>query len=242
MASVTEDSLNLAAHQIVLDYVASKTPLNDGVLSKVSSLGLNRDQTERLIERTNSEAFIKGFPGTSDFVVADPAVIFNDSTSKTASNTDEERTTYAEYLNRDLDDIFGIAGVEKTASYGAAYTNRGNLIDIVYRDKISGMQRVEEAAKILGMEDSQARLWDIFKTAACGGSTVASMEEDMLLANGSKPVETMALFETLVDKLASTTMLAPEQMKRASVANFNPKRVVLDSDLICAFREVLNFD
>lgn len=243
MASVTEDSLNLAAHQIVADLVDDGLQLNDGVRKKASELGLNRDQTARLIERTNSEAFLRMFPETTDFTVADPSVIFADSekmAGDSCSHTDVKG--YAARLERDPYDIFGVAN-EKTASYEdnrMASDVRTKLIDMVYTRHFNEAARVEKTAKLLEIEQAENNLWQVFKTAAYSGTPVSAMESELLLAFPNQPLMVTEMVGALTEKLASVALLHPEIMKRASLEGFEPNKVVKDSVITRAFQEVID--
>ena len=75
MASVTDSSLRAAAQDIVSEYLENGVSLNEGVTKKASEIGLNQDQTARLIERTNTEAFLRVFPDSTEFEVASPEVV-----------------------------------------------------------------------------------------------------------------------------------------------------------------------
>lgn len=239
MASVTEDSLNLAAHSIVAEFVDNGSDLTTGVRKKASELGLNREQTSRLIERTNSEAFLRVFPEKTDFAVADPNVILG-SSEKTASEKTQGRTTYAEYLNRDPYDIFGVDTV-KTASYDgdAVGCSRGKLINMVYSTRLKEAEAVEKTAKLIELEETQAKLWEVFKTAAYNGTSVSDMERELLLAFPDKPFEVIETVDFLSEKLASS-LLSPEIMKRASAEDFDPNKIVEESELTKAFRGVMD--
>ena len=81
MATVTESSLLTAAHEIVDAFMDKSASLNDGVIKKASELGLNNDQTQRLIERTNTEAFLRVYPSDTDFEVASPEVVLGIKTA-----------------------------------------------------------------------------------------------------------------------------------------------------------------
>ena len=81
MATVTESSLLTAAHEIVDAFMDKTSSLNDGVIKKASELGLNNDQTQRLIERTNTEAFLRVYPNDTDFEVASPEVVLGIKTA-----------------------------------------------------------------------------------------------------------------------------------------------------------------
>jgi len=86
MATVSDSSIMMAAQEITSDFIDGKVTLNEGVAKKASDLGYNVEQTKRLIERTNTEAFMKKFAtGESEFTLADPDVILGDKNVKTAS-------------------------------------------------------------------------------------------------------------------------------------------------------------
>lgn len=108
MASVTDSSLLSAAHEIVSEFMDKKASLNDGVMKKASELGLNSDQTQRLIERTNTEAFLRVYPSTTDFEVASPEVVLG---IKTASITPTKVVPIAAD-----DGLFKAASVKRASS------------------------------------------------------------------------------------------------------------------------------
>lgn len=239
MASVTEDSLNIAAHEVVAGFVDVGTDLTSGVRKKASELGLNREQTARLIERTNSEAFLRVFPEKTDFAVADPGALLT-SSEKTASVHTPSKTTYAEYLNRDPYDIFGVENI-KTASYAehsGSYAKE-KLLDMVYTKALQEAAQTEKTAKLLAVEDAQAQLWNVVKTAAYSGTSVASMERELLLAFPERPLDVIDMVDSLTEKLASS-LLSPEIMKRAAVEDFDANAVVTESELTRAFKEVMD--
>ena len=241
MASVTEDSLDLAAHQVVASFVNDGATLNDGVRKKASDLGLNRDQTARLIERTNSEAFLRVFPEKTDFAVADPSILL-DGSEKTASFKDENvfhKPTYIEMLDRDFDAIFGNTQT-KTASYDTPVSNdtRGKLVDIVYSQRISEEVGVEKMAKFLEAEKADANLWEVFKTAAYVGVPVASMETELMQAFPDRLEAVSAVVDALSEKLASS-LLPPEVMKRAS-KDTDITLGIPESEITRAFQAVID--
>lgn len=239
MASIDESSLNLAVHEVVADYINEDVTLNDGVRKKASELGLNRDQTERLIERTNSEAFLRVFPEKTDFDVADPKVIFEEGT-KTASVHGPNRQSYTERLNKDVRDIFGVEA-EKTASYDPNEESvRSRWVDIVYSERIAEEYRIEKMARLIDVEDAEANLFSLFKTAACTGTPVSNMECELLYAFEDKPIVVAEMVNAMSEKLATVANLPPSIMKRASVEDYKPHTVVLDSELIRAFDKVLS--
>ena len=115
MASVAEEMLQNIASDIVRDFNSGGVSLTDGVRKKASESGLNRDQTARLIERTNSEAFMSLFPKQTEFKVAHPEEVLGE---KVASEQKGTTKSYKAALERDLGDIFGMntSGMSKVAS------------------------------------------------------------------------------------------------------------------------------
>lgn len=242
MSSVSEDSLCTMARDIVSSFVNEGVPLNDGVRKCASEHGFNRDQTARLIERTNSEAFLRLYPDKTDFVVADPEAILNE---KVASETSGKRMSYNDYLNRDLDDIFGISGVSKTASYETpSNTNtRGKLIDMVYTRRIEEEARVEKMAKLLEVEDAEAKFWEVCKLAAYNGKSIREMELELLYAFPNDAEKVACAMDTIEERLL-TKHLSPSLLKRASVRDFEGVKrfdvVVPETELTLNFKAMVD--
>ena len=133
MAVVTDSSLLSAAHEIVSDFLDKKASLNDGVIKKASELGLNSDQTSRLIERTNTEAFLRIYPGDTEFEVASPEVVLG---IKTASITPKINVP--------------AASVEKKASIDPAKERMREKLASISPEEIFGMD-TEEFQKTAAM-------------------------------------------------------------------------------------------
>lgn len=252
MAEVTESSLNLAAHEIVAAFNNDNVTLNDGVIKKASELGLNRDQTARLIERTNSEAFLSLFPEKTDFAVADPNVIL-----KTASMSAEpvtkvacvektasvHRSSYADSLERDAYQIFGVdRAYEKVASEDMLKTAKELFSERVDAAVTLDNIGVEKAAKLIDMENASNSLWSVFKEEALSGRSTADMEREVVLAFPEKTAAVCAVFETMMDKLASATLLPVDSFDRLQVEDINVNEVVMTSRLTNAFKGVLDYD
>ena len=251
MAEVTESSLNLAAHEIVAAFNNDNITLNDGVVKKASELGLNRDQTARLIERTNSEAFLSLFPGKTDFAVADPNVILKTasmsaepvakvaSTEKVASY----RSSYADSLERDAYQIFGVdMAYEKVASEDMLKTAKELFSERVEASVTLDSIGVEKAAKLIDMENASNSLWSVFKEEALSGRSTADMEREVVLAFPEKTASVCAVFETMMDKLASATLLPVDSFDRLQVEDINVNEVIMPSKLTNAFKGVLDYD
>ena len=143
MAVVTDSSLLSAAHEIVSDFLDKKASLNDGVIKKASELGLNSDQTSRLIERTNTEAFLRIYPGDTEFEVASPEVVLG---IKTASITPKINVPAAS----EDDGLFKAASVEKKASIDPAKERMREKLASISPEEIFGMD-TEEFQKTAAM-------------------------------------------------------------------------------------------
>lgn len=148
MASVTDSSLLSAAHEIVTDFMDKKASLNDGVMKKASELGLNSDQTQRLIERTNTEAFLRAYPSTTDFEVASPEVVLG---IKTASITPTKVVPIAED-----DGLFKAASVKRAAAEPRVNFGIATGASAEYQAKLDAVTGED----IFGMDD------EFYKTAA----------------------------------------------------------------------------
>ena len=251
MAEVTESSLNLAAHEIVAAFNNENVTLNDGVVKKASELGLNRDQTARLIERTNSEAFLSLFPGKTDFAVADPNVILKISSvtsepvAKVASTEKvaSYKSSYAESLERDAYQIFGVdRAYEKVASEDMLKTAKELFSERVDAAVTLDNIGVEKAAKLIDMENASNNLWSVFKEEALSGRSTADMEREVVLSFPEKTASVCAVFETMMDKLASATLLPIDSFDRLQVEDINVNEVVMPSRLTDAFKGVLEYD
>lgn len=148
MASVTDSSLLSAAHEIVTDFMDKKASLNDGVMKKASELGLNSDQTQRLIERTNTEAFLRVYPSTTDFEVASPEVVLG---IKTASITPTKVVPIAED-----DGLFKAASVKRASVEPRVNFGIATGASTEYQAKLDAVTGED----IFGMDD------EFYKTAA----------------------------------------------------------------------------
>ena len=135
MAVVTDSSLLSAAHEIVSDFLDKKASLNDGVIKKASELGLNSDQTSRLIERTNTEAFLRIYPNDTEFEVASPEVVLG---IKTASITPKINVPAAS----EDDGLFKAASIEKKASIDPAKERMREKLASISPEEIFGMDKL----------------------------------------------------------------------------------------------------
>jgi hypothetical protein len=139
LASVTDSSLRAAAQDIVSEYLENGVSLNEGVTKKASEIGLNQDQTARLIERTNTEAFLRVFPESTEFEVASPEVVLG---IKTASVKTARVAKHADDCSAD-EGLFKAASVQKEASAPRKHRSR---VDNISAEDIFGMD--EEFLKV----------------------------------------------------------------------------------------------
>lgn len=144
MATVTDSSLLSAAQDIVTEFMDDRVSLNDGVIKKASELGLNNDQTARLIERTNTEAFLRLFPGTTEFEVASPEVVLG---IKTASVHHKPQSVHTPDISSGRTNVGPECGMFKAASVNND-TYVSNPRD-TYSQKVASI-KLEE---IFGMDD-----------------------------------------------------------------------------------------
>lgn len=244
MASVTESSLNLAAHEVVAEFNKGAS-LNDSVTKKAAELGLNDDQTCRLIERSNSEAFLSRFPDSTEFPVADPNVIL--SKNKVASVAPVEKvahvktSSYKEKLNRDPYEIFGIEPIQEEKVASDTRTAWETYKDRVQAAKLLEDMSVEKTAHLLDMETANNNLWNEFKNEALSGRSVASIEKELILSFPEKVASVCSTVSYLTDELAEKTMQPVESFSRLQIEDINPKEVVLPSKIAHCMGEVLKY-
>lgn len=121
MATVSDGSLMSMAQDIVTEFMDKKVTLNEGVTKKASEMGLNTDQTKRLIERTNTEAFLRVYPSTTEFDVADPGVILGEKVANIANTISISKTAATE----DSDEgMFKAASAEKKNTSADRYNQK----------------------------------------------------------------------------------------------------------------------
>ena len=227
----------MAAHEIVSDFNNEGVTLNDGVVKKAAELGLNRDQTCRLIERTNSEAFLSKFPASTEFKVADPAVVLK-TAGVVATGIVEKNASYHSRLDRDPYDIFGVVeGQEKVAGFTLKTAKD------IFKERVDAAATlddlaVEKTAKLLEMEEADANLWHEFKNEALSGRPVSDIERELVLAFPEKTAAVCATVTYLTEKLASATYNPVSAYDRLQVEDINPKEVVLSSKLTNAFAKI----
>lgn len=140
MATVTESSLLTAAHEIVDAFMDKSASLNDGVIKKASELGLNNDQTQRLIERTNTEAFLRVYPSDTDFEVASPEVVLGIKTASIVPKVVDKGDSVND------DGLFKAASVQKDYFYKKA----SSRLPSRYQAKVASVSEED----IFGMDEA----------------------------------------------------------------------------------------
>lgn len=182
MTTVTDGSLRLAAQDIVNEFRESNVSLNEGVTKKASELGLNQDQTARLIERTNTEAFLTLYPSTTEFEVASPEVILGIKTAKvktarahmTSADNGEghfkaasvnktattKRSEFYPTFQEKLDAMTGedIFGIDDEFLKVAADTAYDDAIDIEVRSMYRALEETTKTASELALAETEREL------------------------------------------------------------------------------------
>lgn len=127
------DDLRSYGRRVAEEFLVSRVPLNDGVARLVKEAGLNREQTQRVVEEANNTTFkmlfSKGYSQNIEFDMADTkAVLDRCNMQKTASETPRRAPLsvrsagppLARVLpgNTSVNAMFGLpeATLEKTAS------------------------------------------------------------------------------------------------------------------------------
>ena len=234
MASVTEEMLQNIASDIVRDFNSGGISLTEGVRKKASENGFNREQTARLIERTNSDAFMSLFPKQTEFPVASPEEVMGE---KVASVQEIKKPTYKEKLARDPYEIFGVAN-EKTASCDvlppklAFNAYKEYLALNAMRDEY----RVTKLAEEIQAEDLSAQFFELVKEAVYQGESISSIEGSLLHAIPSQPEMVCDVVTELVTKLARDPFLDGELLKRATTESFDPDKCVEPTKISDAFK------
>lgn len=126
MATVTDSLLLTAANDIVTNFLDKKASLNEGVIKKAGELGLNTDQTSRLIERTNTEAFLRIYPNDTEFEVASPEAVMGVKTSSIVPDIKREEAPE--------EGLFKAASIKNSIPEAASYTGRFSDEDIFGMD------------------------------------------------------------------------------------------------------------
>lgn len=187
MANVTDSALLSAAQDIVTEFLDKKCSLNEGVIKKASDLGFNTEQTKRLIERTNTEAFLRIYPNDTEFDVASPEVILG---IKTASAPVIKEASYEVYED---DGLFKAASVKKEA------IKKSNYFDRYTDEDIFGMDNeFFKTASINTYPDAIDRESQAFLIGICQATKTASEIAQENLIKEEKFDEAMNSFGDLV--------------------------------------------
>ena len=242
MASVTEEMLQNIASDIVRDFNSGGTSLTEGVRKKASDNGFNRDQTARLIERTNSEAFLSLFPKTTEFDVASPEVVLNE---KVASEAPAVKTSaYKRAINRDLSEIFGITPEdhEKVASMDHADFILKSASLFAEYQALNRMQeelRMEKVAQDITMDSLCSEFYGVVKEAVYSEIPLSAIETELLQANPDDKEIVVDVVSGVAEKLASDPFLPTALLKRASVDEVDYDAKPADGKYAVAFDRLL---
>lgn len=242
MASVTEEMLQNIASDIVRDFNSGGTSLTEGVRKKASDNGFNRDQTARLIERTNSEAFLSLFPKTTEFDVASPEAILNE---KVASEVmPEKKASYKKALSRDLSEIFGITPEdhEKVASIDqAAFIVKSASLFAEYQalNRMQEELRMEKIAQDMVMDSLCSEFYGVVKEAVYSEVPLSVVETELLQANQADKEVVVDVISGVAEKLASDPFLPTALLKRASVDDVDYDAKPADGKYAAAFDRLL---
>lgn len=233
---VTEDLLQVTAKQIVNSFSEGETSLTNGVRKKASEMGLNRDQTARLIERTNAEAFLSIFPERTDFNVADPDVILSEKTaSEKATNK-----SYKDLVSRDFNEIFGLQ-TEKTASVNTMSKEdiaKAVVNDLVFENFLAEQSRLAKFATESAVDQAEKVAWNSFKEAVLFGSSVGELEKDLILYYPEKKAFLEDVITEFTSRLAKDTAVDTRLFKRASEIDVN--EVIGETPIANAFRGLVD--
>lgn len=252
MASVTEDSITRLAKSVVDRFVNEDVALTQGVKEAAEKDGYNSDQVARLVERTNTEAFLRLFPGRTDFAVADPVAV-NASTVKTASSNagtgrleklaSVSRKSYAETMNMSLHEIFDVTP-EKLASLEPEAVTNDKYETWCARVKLAQIKEkiaLEPVKRAYEISDAENELWEHFKTAALRGTPVSDIEVSLAQAYPKYAPQVEATVGYLTEKLASVTAMPVSYYGRANYAKIAPCSVVPESPINDAFGKVMSY-
>ena len=235
---INEDLLLVTANQIVNGFMQEGEALTEGVKKKASEMGLNNDQTSRLIERTNSEAFLRVFPERTDFAVADPNEILGQKIASVDSNGKEVRS-YKQATSKDFDEIFGNVHTKTASDYGPSDDDmaRAILKDRVFESAISEQIRLAKYASEQLIDNAEANAWGVFKDTVLFGTPVSDIERDLVLAYPEK----RAFVEDVITEFAERLNkpgVNPELLKRAS--EIDEDEVVLETHITMAFKGLID--
>lgn len=245
MTSVTEELLNRWAMNIATDFVDNQIPLNTGVKEKVAAAQLNRDQTERLVEKTNTEAFLKLFPTKTAFIVADTRVVLGEEMeiTKVASVTADMYDQYTPNTFQDriaVRDVFGTDHFKVACDNTFMLSKRLELLDKAASIRNEETMRMLKTAADVSLDQAGAAFEKAVKMAMATGTGLDKIELSLYNAFPANSVEVAAIFDELQPKFAKERPHDTELLKRAKVDDFNEYAVVAPNEVINAFKDVID--
>ena len=148
-ASVDVDDLRYMAKKAAKRLASDGTPLRDSVKELTKEASLNDHQLERLVEMTNTEAFLELFDGKSydknvDFPggVVSLSDLKSPPSMKKAASAIKRPDTVKHHVETKLtlEDVFGVdPSMEKAASEGIPSFDEGAFLDACYEIKNAGV-------------------------------------------------------------------------------------------------------
>ena len=237
--SFNEDKLNSTAQEIVDTFVSTGESLTTLVRSKVANAGWNNNQASRLIEKVNGEAFLKLFPGTSEFQVAEPEGVTGIKVASENKVATEARG-YRYSVDREPHDIFGVENF-KYASSAEATPNYSKLafLDSVYAEKFADEVRLKVMENNLTKEASDWAAYREVKEAVLQGRGFNEIEVEACEVFNDKIEKVAGILDVIHQKLSQDTSIDTRLLKRAHVEELNINRVNLENSVISALREVV---
>ena len=237
--SFNEDRLNSTAQEIVDTFISTGESLTTLVRAKVANAGWNNNQASRLIEKVNGEAFLKVFPGKSEFEVAEPEGVTG---IKVAS---EKQTTvgqkgYRFLVDREPHEIFGVenfkfaSSVESTPNY-----SKLAFLDSVYAEKFADDTRVKLTEQNLIKEASEWTAYREVKEAVLQGKGFNEIEVEACEVFNNRVEKVASIMNAIHTKLSQDTAIDRRLLKRAHVEEIDLHRVNLENSVITALRSVV---
>jgi hypothetical protein len=239
MASVTEEMLQNIASEIVREFNSDGISLTEGVKKKASDNGFNRDQTARLIERTNSEAFLSMFPSKTDFVVADPKEVLGE---KVASVQKEARITYKQSVDRDLYEVFGISPSEKVASVDFVehtMASTAMFTEIMELNRMKDEYRIDKLARDIQAEELGNEFYTLVKEAVYAETPLKDIEVELLQCFPESTEMVCDVVDEIATKLASDRFLPIHLLERAADTDLDLDMPVIEGKFAAALRGVM---
>lgn len=238
----SEDTLNMAAQDIVDKFMSTGETLTHLVKTKVANFGWNNNQASRLVERVNGEAFIKMFPDTTNFAVAEPEDVtgIKVASEKVASEEPQSSKSYRKAIERDFSEILGVEN-EKFASSVDAVPQYSKLafLDTIWAERFGEAAAVELTAKNLEKEARENALFHAVRDTVRWGTPFNEIEVKLHEVYPTETLKVAAYVDALHEKLAADTALDVRLLKRAHVEEIRPHRVNTEDDITRAFKMVL---